>query len=89
MSFIRITTYHPDGRRVTGVTQQVHISAQEAFDRRLARVKSTRQEYTVEKPFLTLWLHPTDVIDYSQRIEYSESLLGLDDNQPTLPMEAK
>ncbi|RBP66384.1 hypothetical protein DFO66_103331 [Brevibacterium sanguinis] len=89
MSFIRITTYHPDGRIVTGVTQQVHISAQEAFDRRLARLRVAPQGFDANRGDLTIHLHATAVVEYEQMLEYAETLDGLDNHQPALPMEAK
>ena len=43
MSFIKITTMHPGGREVTGITQQANVTAQEAFARRAVRAGVARQ----------------------------------------------
>lgn len=84
MSFIRITTIHPCGRQATGVTQQAHVTAQEAFDRRLARLKATRHGWEADKAALTIRLHTTEIVDYEQLLEYAETQDGLNDIQPGL-----
>lgn len=85
MSFIKITTIHPEGREVTGITQQAHVTAQEAFDNRLARLKATpRQGWEADKAALTIRLHTTEIVDYEQLLEYAETIEGFDDIQPGL-----
>lgn len=88
MSFIRITTIHPTGREVTGVTQQARVTAQEAFTRRLERLKATpNQGYEADKTLLTIHLHPTEIFDYEQLLEYAETQDGFNNFQPELPRE--
>lgn len=85
MSFIKITTIHPDGRKVTGITQQAHATAQEAFENRLARLKAVpNQGHEADKTALTIHLHPTEIFDYDQLIEYAETIEAFDDIQPGL-----
>lgn len=88
MSFIKITTLHSDGREVTGITQQANVTAQEAFDSRLARLRAVQnQGYEADKTALTISLHPTEVIDYSQLLEYAETIDGFANIQPELPQQ--
>lgn len=86
MSFIKITTFHPGGRETTGITQQVHVTAQEAFTSRLNRLKATPgQGYDANGRTLTIHLHPTEIVDYEQMLEYAETIDGFDDGgQPGL-----
>lgn len=87
MSFIKITTFHPDGREVSGITQQAHVTAQEAFARRAVRAGVARQPHDIDRSKLTIRLHPTDVIEYSQLLEYAETIEAFDNIQPELPQE--
>lgn len=87
MSFIKITTIHPDGREVSGITQQAHVTAQEAFDSRLARLNAHPQSFKANKHALTIRIDPTDVIEYSQLLEYAETIAAFDNIQPELPQE--
>lgn len=85
MSFIKITTTHPEGREVTGITQQTNVTAQEAFDNRLARLRATpRQGYEADKTALTISLHSTEIFDYEQLLEYAETIEAFDVIQPGL-----
>lgn len=84
MSFIKITTIHPDGREVTGITQQVHVTAKEAFTRRAVRAGVARQPHDIDRATLTIRLHPTDVIEYEQLLEYAETIEAFDVIQPGL-----
>ncbi|MCI4012350.1 hypothetical protein [Brevibacterium sp. ZH18] len=87
MSFVKITTVHPDGREVTGITQQAHVTAQEAFDNRLERLRGRPHSFTSDKSSLTISIDPTDVIEYSQLLEYAETIAAFDNIQPELPKE--
>lgn len=87
MSFIKITTIHPTGREVTGITQQTHVTAQEAFNNRLARLNGRPQGFKADKHALTIRIDPTDVVDYSQLLEYAETIEAFDNIQPELPQE--
>lgn len=85
MSFIKITTYHPEGREVSGITQQAHVTAREAFDSRLKRLKATPgQGYDANGGTLTIHLHPTETFDCEQLLEYAETMAGFADRQPGL-----
>lgn len=85
MSFIKITTIHPNGREVTGIIQQTHVTAQEAFDNRLARLNARPQGFKADTQALTIRLDPTEIVDYSQLLEYTETIDGFDDGgQPGL-----
>lgn len=84
MSFIKITTFHPDGREVSGITQQTNVTAQEAFDNRVARLNARPQGFKADKHALTIRLHSTDVIEYTQLLEYAETIEAFDDIQPEL-----
>lgn len=84
MSFIKITTIHPDGREVTGITQQVHVTAGEAFDNRLRRLNARPQGFSSDTKRLTIRIDPTDVIEYSQLLEYAETIEAFDVIQPGL-----
>ena len=87
MSFIKITTLHPGGRETVGITQQANVTAQEAFARRAVRAGVSRQPHDIDRSTLTIRLHPTDVIDYSQLLEYAETIEAFDAYQPELPQE--
>lgn len=87
MSFIKITTLHADGREVVGITQQANVTAQEAFARRAVRAGVARQAHDIDRSTLTIRLHPTDVIEYSQLLEYAETIAAFDHYQPELPQE--
>lgn len=85
MSFIKITTIHPDGREVTGITQQANVTAQEAFTRRVERLRATpNQGYEADKTALTIRLHPTEIFDYEQLLEYAETIEAFAVIQPGL-----
>lgn len=85
MSFIKITTFHPGGRETSGITQQAHVTAKEAFARRAVRAGIARQPHDIDRSTLTIRLHPTDVIEYSQLLEYAETIDGFDvGDQPGL-----
>lgn len=84
MSFIKITTIHPDGREVSGITQQVHVTAQEAFARRAVRAGIARQPHGIDRSTRTIRLHPTEVVDYEQLLEYAETSEAFDVIQPGL-----
>lgn len=84
MSFIKITTFHPGGREVSGITQQAHVTAQEAFDNRLARLNGRPQGFKADKHALTVRIDPTDIVEYSQLLEYADTRAGFGDYQPGL-----
>ena len=84
MSFIKITTIHPDGREVIGITQQANVTAQEAFTRRAVRAGVARQPHDIDRSTLTIRLHPTEVVDYEQLLEYAETIEAFDVIQPGL-----
>lgn len=84
MSFIKITTMHPGGREVTGITQQANVTAQEAFARRAVRAGVARQPHDIDRSTLTIRLHPTEVVDYEQLLEYAETIEAFDVIQPGL-----
>lgn len=84
MSFIKITTRHPGGREVVGITQQANVTAGEAFDRRVTRARVARQPHDADRSSLTIHLHPTEIVDYSQLLEYAETLDGFKNCQPGL-----
>lgn len=84
MSFIKITTIHPDGREVAGITQQTNVTAKEAFARRAVRAGVARQPHDTNRSTLTIRLHPTEVVDYSQLLEYAETVEAFDVIQPGL-----
>lgn len=84
MSFIKITTIHPDGREATGITQQTNVTAQEAFESRVARLRSRPHSFGANKSALTIRIEPTEVIDYSQLLEYAETIEAFDVIQPGL-----
>ena len=88
MSFIKITTLHPDGREVVGITQQRMVTAQEAYENRLKRVRATLgQGHDANRGTLAIHLHPTEIVDYSQLLEYAETIEAFDNTQPELPQE--
>lgn len=88
MSFIKITTMHPGGRETVGITQQTHVTAKEAFDNRVKRLRATPgQKYAVEEATLSIHLWPTEIFDYDQRLEYAETIEAFDNIQPELPQE--
>lgn len=87
MSFIKITTLHSDGREVTGITQQAHVTAQEAFDNRLRRLNARPQGFSADTKRLTIRIDPTEIVDYEQLLEYAETIDGFANIQPELPRE--
>ncbi|WP_432789273.1 hypothetical protein QYM46_13115 [Brevibacterium sp. K11IcPPYGO002] len=87
MSFIKITTRHPGGRETVGITQQANVTAGEAFDRRVTRARVARQPHDADRSSLTIHIHPTEIVDYSQLLEYAETIEAFDGNQPELPQE--
>ena len=85
LSFIKITTIHPTGRETTGITQQAHVTAREAFDNRLARLNGRPQGFKADRHALTIRIDPTEIVDYSQLLEYAETIDGFDNgDQPGL-----
>ena len=87
MSFIKITTMHPGGRETVAITQQANVTAQEAFARRAVRAGIARQSHDIDRSTLTIRLHPTEIVDYSQLLEYAETIEAFDNIQPELPQE--
>ena len=87
MSFIKITTRHPGGREVVGITQQANVTAGEAFDSRVTRARVALQPHDADRSSLTIQLHPTEIVDYSQLLEYAETIEAFDGYQPELPQE--
>lgn len=87
MSFLKITTRHPGGREVVGITQQANLTAGEAFDRRITRARVARQPHEADRSSLTIQLHPTEIVDYTQLLEYAETIEVFDGYQPELPQE--
>lgn len=84
MSFIKITTRLPGGRETVGITQQANVTAGEAFDRRVTRARVARQPHDADRSSLTIHLHPTEIVDYFQLLEYAETLDGFNNCQPGL-----
>lgn len=87
MSFIKITTMHPGGRETVGITQQSHVTAKEAFDSRLRRLNARPQGFKADTTKLTIWIDPTEIVEYSQLLEYAETIEAFDAYQPELPQE--
>lgn len=84
MSFIKITTTHPEGREVAGITQQAHVTAQEAFDNRLRRLNARPHGFKADTKRLAIRIDPTEVVNYSQLLEYAETVEAFDVIQPGL-----
>lgn len=87
MSFIKITTFYPDDREITSITEQPMVTAQEAFDNRLRRLNARPQGFKADTTKLTIWIDPTEIVDYSQLLEYAETIEAFDAYQPELPKE--
>ena len=87
MSFIKITTFYPDDREITSITEQPMVTAQEAFDNRLRRLNARPQGFKADTTKLTFWIDPTEIVDYSQLLEYAETIEAFDAYQPELPKE--
>lgn len=87
MSFIKITTIYSEDYEITSITEQNVVSAREAFDNRVARLVARAQSFKANKDALTIHIDPTEIVDYSQLLEYAETIEAFDAYQPELPQE--
>lgn len=87
MSFIKITTIYSEDYEITSITEQNVVSAREAFDNRLARLRTRSSRHEADSEKLTILIHPTEIVDYSQLLQYADTMAGFGDYQPELPPE--
>ncbi|WP_181275982.1 hypothetical protein [Brevibacterium oceani] len=84
MSFIKITTMYSEDYEITSITEQNVVSAKDAFGNRVERLRARSSRHEADAKKLTILIYPTDVVDYSQLLQYADTLAGFGDYQPGL-----